>query len=82
MAVELGRTGALGTVTYDSRVFLGSSGGAAMLDRDARSRRQAPPRATLRRSLGLRGENCAGRRLVSATTEEGYWPSTGVEETD
>ena len=32
-----------------------------MLNRDARARRQAPPRATLRRSLGLRGGNCAGQ---------------------
>ena len=39
-------------VTYDSRVCLGSSGAAAMLNRDARARRQAPPRATLRRGLG------------------------------
>ena len=30
-----------------------------MLNRDARARKQAPPRATLRRSLGLRGGNCA-----------------------
>ena len=60
-------------VTYDSRVFLGSSGsgGAAMLNRDARERRQAPPRATLRRSLGLSGGNCAGRRLDSTTKEQG-----------
>ena len=36
-----------------------------------RVRRQAPPRATLRRSLGLRGGNCAGRRLDSTTKEEG-----------
>ena len=52
-----------------------------MLNRDARARRQAPPRATLRRSLGLRGRKCAGRRLDS-TKEEGDWPSTGGEETD
>ena len=57
-------------VTYDSRVFFGSSGEAAMLNRDARARRQAPPRATLRRSLGLIGGNCAGRRLDSTTKEE------------
>ena len=63
--------GALGMVTYDSRVVLGSSGGAATLNRNARARRQAPPRATLRRSLGFRGENCAGRRLDSTTKEEG-----------
>ena len=63
--------GALGMVTYDSRVFLSSGGGAATLNRDARARRQAPPRATLRRSLGLRGGNCAGRRLDSTTKEEG-----------
>ena len=62
--------------------FLGSSGGAAMLNRDARARRQAPPRATLRRSLGLRGGNCAGRRLDSTTKEEEDWPSTDGEETD
>ena len=74
--------GALGMVTYDSRVFLGSSGGAAMLNRDARARRQAPPRATLRRSLGWRGRNGAGRRLDSTTKEEGDRPSTGGEETD
>ena len=37
-------------VTYDSRVFLDSSGRAAMLNRDDRVRRQAPPRATLRLS--------------------------------
>ena len=67
--------------TYDSRVFLGGSGGAAMLDRDARTRRQAPPRAALRRSLGLSGENCAGRRMDSTTKEEVYWASTGGEET-
>ena len=41
-----------------------------MLNRDARARRQAPPRATLRRSLGLRGGNCAGRRLDSTTKKE------------
>ena len=58
-------------VTYDSRVFLGSSGGAAMLNRDARARGQMPPRATLRRSLGLRGGNCASSRLDSTTKEEG-----------
>ena len=58
-------------VTYDSRVFFGSSGGAAMLDRDARARRQVPPRATLRRSLDLSGGDCAGRRLDSTTEEEG-----------
>ena len=51
-----------------------------MLNRDARARRQAPPRATLRRSLGLRGRNGAGRRL-DKTKEEGDWPSTGGEET-
>ena len=39
-------------------------------------------RATLHRSLGLRGGNCAGRRLDSTTKEEGDWPSTGGEETD
>ena len=74
--------GALGMVTYDSRVFLGSGDGAAMLNRDARARRQAPPRATLRPRLGLRGGNCAGMRLDSTTKEEGDWPSTGGEETD
>ena len=71
-----------GMVTYDSRVFLGSSGGAAMPNRDARARRQAPPRATQRHSLGLSVENCAGRRLDSTTKEEGDWASTGGEETD
>ena len=70
MAVELGRTwcdrhGHL----HDSLVVLGSSGGAAMLNRDARARRQARPRATLRRSIGLRGGSCAGRRLDSTTKE-------------
>ena len=45
--------GALGMVTYDLRVFLVSSGGAAKLNRDARARKQAPPRATLLRSLGF-----------------------------
>ena len=69
-------------VTYDSRVFLGSSGGAAILNLDARARRQAPPQATLRRSLGLHGRNCAGRRLDLTTKEKGDWPSTGGEETD
>ena len=63
MAVELGRTWCVRHATYDSLVFLGSSGGAAMLGRDARARRQTPPRATLRRSLGLRRGNCAGKRL-------------------
>ena len=53
-----------------------------MLNRDARARRQAPPRPTLRRSLGLRGGNCAGRRLDSTTKEEIDWPSMGGEETD
>ena len=72
MAVELGVVrGVLDMVTYDSRLFLGNSGGAAMLNRDARAPRQAPPRATLRRSLGFRGENCAGRRLDSTTKEGG-----------
>ena len=70
-------------VTYDSRVFLGSSRGALLLDRDAHARKQAPPRGTLRRRLGLRRGNCAGRRLDSTTTEEeGDWPSTEGEETD
>ena len=69
MAVEWVVRGALGMVTYDSRVFLGSSGGAAMLNRDARARRHAPPRATLRRNLGLSGGNCAGRRLDSTKKE-------------
>ena len=53
-----------------------------MLKRDARAGRQAPPRATLRCSLGLRGRNGAGRRLDSTTKEEGDWPSTGGKETD
>ena len=53
-----------------------------MLNQDARTRRQAPPRATLQRSLGLRGGNCADRRLNSTTEEEVDWPSTGGEETD
>ena len=53
-----------------------------MLNRDDRARRQAPPRATLRRSLGLRGGDCDGRRLDSKRKEEGNWPSTGAEETD
>ena len=53
-----------------------------MLNRDARARKQAPPRATLRRGLGLRGRNCAVRRLDSTTKEEGEWPSTGGKETD
>ena len=44
---------------------------AAMLSRDVRARMQAPPQATLRRSLGLSGGNCAGRRLDSTTKEEG-----------
>ena len=73
---------ALGTVTYDSSVFWGSSGGAAMLNREARARRQSPPRATLRHRLGLRGGNCDGGRLDSTMKEEGDWPSTGGEETD
>ena len=42
-----------------------------MLNRDARARRQAPPRATLRRSLGSSGGYGAGRRLDSTTREEG-----------
>ena len=69
-------------VTYNSRVVLGSSGRAALLNRDARARRQAPPRSTLRRSLGLREGNCGGRRLDSTVKEEGDGPSTGGEETD
>ena len=69
-------------VTYDSRVFLGSGGGAAMPNRDARARRQAPPRATLQCSLGVRGGNSADRRLDSTPREEEDWPSTGGEETD
>ena len=81
MAVELGRTWYVRHGHYDSRVFLGSSGGAAMLNRDARARKQAPPRATLRHSLGLRRRNGAGRRLNSTTKKEGDWPSTGGEET-
>ena len=58
-------------VTSDLRVLLGSRCGASMLNRDARARRQAPLRATLRRSVGLSGENCDGRRLDSTTEEEG-----------
>ena len=42
-----------------------------MLNGDARARRQAPPQSTQRRSLGLRGENCAGTRMDSTTKEEG-----------
>ena len=42
-----------------------------MLNRDARARRQAPPRATLLRSLGLREGNCAGRRLDLTTKDKG-----------
>ena len=57
--------------TMRLHVFLCSSGGAAMLNRDVRARRQAPPRGTLRRSLGLRGGDCDGRRLHSTTKEEG-----------
>ena len=53
-----------------------------MLNRDVPARRQAPPRATLRHSLGLRGGNCAGRRLDSTTKEKGDCPSTGGEEKD
>ena len=53
-----------------------------MLHRDARARRQAQPRATLQRSLDLRGGNCAGGRLGSTTKEEADWPSTGGQETD
>ena len=53
-----------------------------MLNRDARARRRAQPRATLRRSLGVRERNGAGRRLDLTTKEEGDWPSTGGEETD
>ena len=71
MAVELGRTWCVRHGHLQFRVCLGSSGGAATLHRDARARRQAPPRATLRRSLGLSGGNCAGRRLDSTTKEEG-----------
>ena len=71
VAVELGRMGALGMVTYDSRVFLGSSSGAAKC-RDARARsRRHHERATLWRSLGVSGGKCAGRRLDSTTDEEG-----------
>ena len=71
MAVELGRTWCVrhGHLRF-ARLFY-SSGGAAMLNRDARARRPAPPRATLRRSLGLREGNCAGRRLDSTTKKEG-----------
>ena len=47
-----------------------------------RARVRANPRATLRRSVGLHGGNCAGRRLDSTTKEEGDWPSTGGVETD
>ena len=83
MSVELGvERVELGMVTYDSSVIFGSSGGASVLNRDVRARRQAPPRATLLRSLGLSGENCAGSRLDSTTKEEGDRMSTGGEETD
>ena len=44
-------SGASGTDTYDSRVFCGSCGRAAMLSRDVRARRQAPFQAKLRHSL-------------------------------
>ena len=53
-----------------------------MFIRDAPASRQASPRATLRRSVGLSGGNCAGRKLDSTTKEEGNWASTGGEETD
>ena len=55
-------------VTYDSRVLLSSSGGAAMLNRDASVRRQAPPRATLRSNLCLRREL---RRQEAGFDDEG-----------
>ena len=48
-----------------------------MLNQDPRARRQALPRATLRRSLGFRGENCAGRRLDSTTKQKVDSASTG-----
>ena len=58
-------------ITYDSRVFLGSRGGAAMLSRNGRARMQAPPRATLRHRLALSGGKCAGRRLDSTLKRGG-----------
>ena len=70
--------GALGMVTYDSRV----SEGAAMLNRDARAWRQVPPRAPLRPSHGFLERNCADRRLDSTAKKAGDWASTGGEETD
>ena len=82
MAVELGRTWCVrhGHLRF-ARLFR-QQRRSSNTNRDARARSQAPLRATLRRILGLRGGNCAGRRLDSTTKEVGDLPSTGGEKTD
>ena len=60
--------------------FIGSSGSAAMHNRDGYALRQAPPRAKLRHCLGLHRGNRAVRRLDSTTTPEGDRASTSGAE--
>ena len=60
--------------------FKGSSGSAAMHNRDGYALRQAPQRAKRRHCLGLHRGNHVVRRLDSTTTQEGDRASTsGVE---
>ena len=61
--------------------FVGSSGNAAMHNRDGCARRQAPPRAKLRHGLGLHRGNRAVRGLDSTTMQEGDRASTSGTET-
>ena len=82
MAVESDRTwGVWHKHLRFARLFLGSSGSAAMHNRDGCARRPAPPRAKLRHGLGLHRGNRAVRRLDSTTMEEGDRASTSGEET-
>ena len=55
MAVKVGPTWCVRRGHLRFARLLGSSGGAAIFNWDARARRQASPRATLRRRPGLRG---------------------------
>ena len=60
--------------------FAGSSGSAAMHNRDGCARRQAPSRTKQRLGLSLHRGNCAVRRLDSTTKPEGDRASTTVIE--
>ena len=77
MVVELGRTwGVRHKHLGFARLFVASSGSAAMHNRDGCARRQAPRRAKLRHGLSLHRGNRAVRRVDSTTMQEGDRAST------